>query len=958
MNSDEDLENIHKVDAIVVIVGQDPDVVYSKTTALQTWLFGYEMTDIMIVLCHQSIHVLASKKKVDFLKMIESSKENEESVPPITLLVRDKTDKDGANFETLRTAIARSRSGKTIGEFTKDKFSGEFVDEWKKVLNSQNYETLDISSALAYIMAPKDDHEIALLTKAAALSSDIYAKYLREEITEIIDSDKKVKHSKLADGVEQAVANKKYVKGSYCSNIVRTLLVNPTDEQKSLYEFLVEVQESVLEKLRDGVRLSDVYQHAIDMVSKHDKSIVDKMTKNIGFAMGLEFREGSLLLAPKSNAIARKGMVFNVSIGFSGLQNKSASDAEGKAYALFIGDTVVVNEGSAANLLTPSKKKLKNIAIILKDDDQESEEEEDVKPEIIKEEDFGNRGSRRTALVDNKLRNESTTEEKRKIHQKELSENLNESARARLASKAGNNKEESHKKSTISYKNMNQMPKEPEVNDLKIYVDKKYETVILPIFGIPVPFHISTIKNIAQSVEGDYTYLRINFFHPGATLAKSDSAMFTNNFDSTFLKELTYRSTNVKEPGEISAPSSNLNTAFRLIKEVQKKFKTREAEEREKEGIVKQDTLVLSQNKGNPKLKDLYIRPNIITKRIHGTLEAHANGFRFTSIRGDRVDILYNNIKHAFFQPCDGEMLILLHFTLKNAIMFGKKKQAEVQFYTEVGEITTDLGKHQHMHDRDDLAAEQAERELRQKLKTAFKTFCDKVEQLTKQEVEFDTPFKDLGFPGVPNRSIVLLQPTSGCLVNLTDWPPFVITLEEVELVHFERVQFHLKNFDMIFVFKDYNRKISMVNAVPMNMLDHVKEWLNESDFSEDSAVTESETEESENSLGSSEESGKDWSELEEEAAAADKTHSDFVDDYTQRKGKGGGGGSHHRSKPPPPKMHSSMGSSKRSSMGSSKHSSMGSSKHSSMGSSKHSSMKRGRDGRDDHRDKHKKMRK
>ena len=36
-------------------------------------------------------------------------------------------------------------------------------------------------------------------------------------------------------------------------------------------------------------------------------------------------------------------------------------------------------------------------------------------------------------------------------------------------------------------------------------------------------------------------------------------------------------------------------------------------------------------------------------------------------------------------------------------------------------EITTDLGKHQHMHDRDDLAAEQAERELRHKLKQAFK---------------------------------------------------------------------------------------------------------------------------------------------------------------------------------------------------------------------------------------------
>ena len=59
--------------------------------------------------------------------------------------------------------------------------------------------------------------------------------------------------------------------------------------------------------------------------------------------------------------------------------------------------------------------------------------------------------------------------------------------------------------------------------------------------------------------------------------------------------------------------------------------------------------------------------------------------------------------------------------------MFGKKKQIDVQFYTEVGEITTDLGKHQHMHDQDDLLAEQAERELRHKLTSAFKAFTEKV---------------------------------------------------------------------------------------------------------------------------------------------------------------------------------------------------------------------------------------
>ena len=69
--------------------------------------------------------------------------------------------------------------------------------------------------------------------------------------------------------------------------------------------------------------------------------------------------------------------------------------------------------------------------------------------------------------------------------------------------------------------------------------DSKYETVILPIFGMPVPFHISTIKNISQSIEGDYTYLRINFFHPGATITKGEGSFA--NPEATFVKEVLIR---------------------------------------------------------------------------------------------------------------------------------------------------------------------------------------------------------------------------------------------------------------------------------------------------------------------------------------------------------------------------------------------------------------------------------
>lgn len=392
-----------------------------------------------------------------------------------------------------------------------------------------------------------------------------------------------MKHSKLSEGVESALTDKKYVTGvdssllemcyppiiqsggsyslkfsalsdknhlhfgsivcslgarykSYCSNISRTFLVNPTEAMQENYNFLVTVQEEILKLLVPGAKLNEIYDTVHDFIKKEKPKLLDNFTKTFGFAMGIEFRENSITIGPKCHAEVKKNMVFNVNVGISGLTNPDASDKEGKTYALFVGDTVLVGEQSPASIMTPSKKKIKNIGIFIKDDSEEEDgDEKDEVKEDKSQEILGR--SKRNAVLENKLRTETNTEEKRKQHQKELAQLLNEKARERLAKQGDSKEVEKVRKNTVSYKSMSQMPREPEVKELKLFVDKKYETVILPIFGIAVPFHISTIKNISQSVEGEYTYLRINFFHPGATMGRNEGGLYPQP-EATFVKEV------------------------------------------------------------------------------------------------------------------------------------------------------------------------------------------------------------------------------------------------------------------------------------------------------------------------------------------------------------------------------------------------------------------------------------
>ena len=116
--------------------------------------------------------------------------------------------------------------------------------------------------------------------------------------------------------------------------------------------------------------------------------------------------------------------------------------------------------------------------------------------------------------------------------------------------------------------------------------------------------------------------------------------------------------------------------------------------------------------------------------------------------KGEGVDVMYRNIRHAFFQPAENEVVTILHFHLNDPIMMGNKKTKDVQFYAEVMDVVQTLeGGRRALHDPDELEEEQRERERRNKINADFQQFVRRVQEMWERDfpelnLEFDVPFR------------------------------------------------------------------------------------------------------------------------------------------------------------------------------------------------------------------------
>ena len=233
---------------------------------------------------------------------------------------------------------------------------------------------VDAASGLAMVMSAKDDTEQDLMKKSSVLSNKVMKHGYIKKMEEVIDEEKSITHEQLAAHVEEILEEPSKINlkvpsddvqscyypivqsggkydlrvsaqsssdalshdiivvslgaryKMYCSNIARTFLVDPPKKVSATYEILLEVQEACIAAMKPGKPLKSVYKAAVTYLQQKEgyEHLVSKLPKNLGFAMGLDFRETALLLSQKNSLAFKQGMVFCLAVGFQDVELSEA----------------------------------------------------------------------------------------------------------------------------------------------------------------------------------------------------------------------------------------------------------------------------------------------------------------------------------------------------------------------------------------------------------------------------------------------------------------------------------------------------------------------------------------------------------------------------------------------------------------------------------------------------------
>ncbi|CAL4892397.1 unnamed protein product [Urochloa decumbens] len=877
----EDVSDLWGSSSAIAVATPPPsdDIRYRKSLALSMWLFGREFTDTIMLFSSSQIHFLSGQDGCDFLQHLKMPVSKAVGLD-IVLHNLEKPDNGSLSMDQiLNSAFAQYESNSVVmGHIAREKPEGKVLEEWYQKLHGSRLKLYDVSGGISELLSVKDASEIMYVKTAAYLTASVMRKYVVPKLENIVVDEKKVPHSKLMDLTEKVILSPTkinvklkagnvdicyppifqsggkydlrpgalsndddlyYDSGSlivcamgakysgYCSNVARTFLIDCSVKKCNAYKVLLKAHDAAIAALMPGSKASMSYQAAVDVVRGEAPDLLPFLTKSGGTGIGIEFRETSLSLNEKNNLTVKEGMLFNVSLGFQNLLAKS-SDEKIKEVSLWLADTVLVCK-EKPEVLTAFISKAEDDAFYSFDEEKigspskaapKTERMAPLKVKPMLKSDM-------TLSLKENLRSSSRTP-KEDLRRQLQSEILRKKANGTAVRSDGTNQNllEGHGHfralgELVAYKNASDFPR---VDRLEIQVDKQNEAILLPIYGFMVPFHVCNVKK--AEIRGDNkrsVYVSITFNVPN-TVSSQDSGLQAN-LSLVFLKAVTFLSRDRRHAEEV----------VQSMKILQKGV----LERAKRASLVSQEKLQPHDGltRDRIQLLDLWIRPALSGRgrKVPGTLVAHVNGFQYTVSKSEKVDIMFSNIKHAFFQPAERDMITLLHFHLCNEIMVGNKKTRDVQFYIEVMDAVDSISlKRRSAWDPDEIEEEHRERARRREINRQFELFVRRVDSIWSKPrfnelaLQFETPLQKLGFNGVHGRATCFIAPSPSCLVQLIETPFLVTSLREVDIVCLERVSLGQKSFDMVLVFQDYTRDVIRIEVIPMTDLDKIKDWLND----------------------------------------------------------------------------------------------------------------------------------
>ena len=653
--------------------------------------------DTFMILTPTHLHVSTSAKKCALLEPLTGPAKSAAGVN-LVLHPRPKGGDGVAEAKELLAVAKDSASTPLLALVTKDTPQGAQGEAWTAALTEAALPTVDAAGAVGSVLASKDAAEAAAVAAAGALAAAVLTKVVVPALETVIDEERTVKHSKLAARAERALADPAAAgvpapaftpldaafppiiqsggvydlklsaasderslapdvvtvtlgarAASYCAIVGRTYLVEPDADQEAAYGAVAAAHAAAVAAVTVGAPLSGVYEAAKNaLASSAVPSLAALLGKNVGAGIGLEVRESGLALTATATGTVPAGAAFHVVVGVTGVPRAAGEDGKARPpYALYIADTIVAasSPSTPPTIVTDGAARAwGEVAYELGGSDEEEGGGDD---EVSGGDDADADEKKKRTLRSEADEGAAAAADRARARagQDALLQRINQQTLDALTAGGdrGGGGGARRPSDAVAYRSPADVPAPPSA---RIAVDGRAEAVLVPIYGATLPLHVLTVKNATHAVEGDgAAYVRLAL---GCGTGYEPASRYST---ASLVKELAFRVADGKAAARVVAE----------IKALRAQVAARDKETAERATLVKQEKLIKAATRP-PSLPDVWVRPPLGGKgrRVPGQLEAHANGFRYSSPKGETLDVMYRNIKHAFFQPAEGEAITLV----------------------------------------------------------------------------------------------------------------------------------------------------------------------------------------------------------------------------------------------------------------------------------------------------------